>query len=399
MSTNNEIVAPGSWLGMLGGGQLGRMFTQSAQRLGYHVAVFDYVDGEEPKAVPNCPAAQVADMYFGPGHGGSSITDALLAFAERCEVVTLEFENLKSDFVRQVGRFAKTRPSADFLELAQNRVREKSKLRDHDFPVTPFRPVSEKSEVLEAAEELGWPLVIKTATSGYDGKGQVVVRTAEQLDSAWEQLDAKQLIAEKWIEFEAEVSVVTARNLRGQAVSYPLFENSHSDHILDVTRCPASKHLTELEPQAHEIAERIAETFGVIGLFCVEFFVGADGELLINEIAPRPHNSGHLTIEAFSLSQFDLQVRAVCNLSLPSISQVRPAAMCNLLGDVWEQGEPNWEPVLDHPEAQLHLYGKDTARLGRKMGHITVLDESSSEAAITARELRDAAAAGPTQES
>lgn len=394
--SSTEIIPPGSWLGMLGGGQLGRMFTHAAQKLGYHVAVFDFNEGDPPQAVPNCPAAQVADRYFGPGYGGETVEESLLAFAEQCDVVSLEFENLDSSHVRQVGRFAKTCPSADFLELAQNRIREKSKLRDHGFPVTPFIAVKDKADVIAAAAELDWPLVLKTATSGYDGKGQVVVRAEEQVSSALEDLNSDKLIAEKWIPFEAEVSVVTARNLRGQMVSYPLFENSHADHILDVTRCPAINPLRELEGPAQEIAQGIAESFGVIGLFCVEFFVDADHNLMINEIAPRPHNSGHLTMEAFSSSQFEMQVRAICNLPFLPLTQLQPAAMCNLLGDVWEQGQPKWENVLERTLAYLHLYGKQDPRPGRKMGHITVLDESSSEAAITARELRDSLLADPS---
>lgn len=366
---------------MLGGGQLGRMFTHAAQQLGYHVAVF------EPE--PNCPAAQSADRHFFAKQADEELDTVIHDFATLCDVVTLEFENVDAEIVRKAGRFTLTHPSPDFLEICQNRVKEKSSLADAGFPVTPFIPVSGAKEVKAAASELGLPMVLKTATSGYDGKGQILVRTKDQIESAWSELQTDKAVAEKWIDFDSEVSMVTARNLRREVVSYPLFENSHADHILDVTRCPASNHLAELENEAKKICRGIAEDFGVIGLFCVEFFVTVDGELLINEIAPRPHNSGHLTIEAFNCSQFEQHVRAVCNLPLVKPMLLRPAAMANLLGDVFLGEQQDWTKVLACTEAHLHLYGKSEPREGRKMGHITVLDDSSSEAAITARELRD----------
>ncbi len=374
-----QTIEPGKWLGVLGGGQLGRMFTHAAQRMGYHIAVFE--------AEPNCPAGQVADRHFCPTEG--DIEDAVVEMSRLCSVFTLEFENIPPDILRIAGRASRTNPSADFLAICQDRLREKTSLQQAGYPTTPFMAVGSEAEVLLAGEELAWPLVLKTIRSGYDGKGQMLVRSADDVPSAWQQLNSTAVIAEKWIEFDAEVSMITARNASGQIESYPLFENYHANHILDVTRCPVSPHLKQLEEQAMQICHGIATDFGVLGLFCVEFFVSSDGQLMINEIAPRPHNSGHLTIEAFTCSQFEQQVRAICNLPLVPASMLRPAAMANILGDLWQNGPPDWTPVLSESAAHLHLYGKSEARQGRKMGHITVLDESSSEAAITAKELRD----------
>lgn len=376
-----ELVEPGRWLGVLGGGQLGRMFTHAAQRLGYHVAVF------EPQIDP--PAAQAADRHFSTKRSSQSAEELLAEMAQLCDVITLEFENISTDLVRQAERFSKTHPHADFLRICQDRIAEKTALTSAGFPTTPFQSVTSPAEVVQAADELGWPLVLKTARSGYDGKGQAVVHKPSEVESTWQELGDSHVIAEKWIEFQAEVSLITARNLRGDIEAYPLFENGHVDHILDVVRCPVtSSTLMKLEAQAKEIGRGIAEHFGVVGLFCVEFFVAKSGELMINEIAPRPHNSGHLTIEAFACSQFEQQVRAICNLPLIPADSVRPAAMVNLLGDVWQHGEPDWAGVLSVPAAHLHLYGKSEPRAGRKMGHITVLDETSSRAADIACELR-----------
>ncbi len=388
-SASEFSVQPGNWIGVLGGGQLGRMLTHAAQRMGYHVAIF------EPEL--DCPAGQVAEKHFCSTTSELSDRDLVLEMSKLCSVMTLEFENIPADILRIAGRSTPTHPSADFLEICQHRLKEKQSLSSAGFPTTPFAGVNSEAEVLAAAEVLSWPLVLKTSRCGYDGKGQVIVRSAEELPKAWPRLGTHEVIAEKWIDFDAEVSMITARNARGQIESYPLFENGHANHVLDISRCPVSAHLRNLEAQAVEICHGIAQNFGVLGLFCVEFFVTAAGELMINEIAPRTHNSGHLTIEAFTCSQFEQQVRAICNLPLVPAAMLRPAAMANLLGDVWQKGQPNWNAVFSQPAANLHLYGKSEPRLGRKMGHLTVLDESSSEAAITARELRDALSLGSSE--
>jgi len=379
-SLKRDVVLPGCWLGVFGGGQLGRMFVHAAQRLGYHVAVLD------PEQ--NCPASQAADRHFAPKNAAEAKIMAE-EMARLCSVITLEFENVDVDLVRLAARVTRVAPGPDFLETCQDRVTEKSRLSQSGFPTTPFVHVNCSNEANEAGEELGWPIVLKTARSGYDGKGQVVVRSAEQLHQAWDSLKTNRAVAEKMIDFEAEVSVIAARNAAGQVAAFPMFENEHANHILDVTRCPVSASLKDVEESGLQICCDIADTFSVVGLFCVEFFVTRDGGLMINEMAPRPHNSGHLTMEAFAVSQFEQQVRAICNLPLSSCESGRPAAMVNLLGDVWESGDPNWAQAFQRGDTHLHLYGKAQPRPARKMCHITVLDETSSEAAITAKEVRD----------
>ncbi|GIW97887.1 MAG: N5-carboxyaminoimidazole ribonucleotide synthase [Pirellulaceae bacterium] len=379
---DRRMLPPGSWIGILGGGQLGRMITHAAQRMGYHVII---LDPEE-----DCPAAQAADRHVVCPTDDSADDDLIESFARRCDVVTLEFENVAVDVARKAGRFAPIHPRPEILETCQDRLREKNNVRAAGFATAPFRSVTSWEECQQAGEELGFPLVLKTVRSGYDGKGQVTVRAAEQLDAAWAAVGDQPLIAEKWIPFTAEVSMLVARNLRGQIQTFPLLENEHANHILDVTRCPVSADLRDLEEEARRICTGLAEEMGLIGLMCVEMFVDNDGHLLVNEIAPRPHNSGHLTIEAFQCSQFEMAVRAVCNLPLVKPEQWTPAAMANLLGDLWDNGPPDWEAILAHANVHLHLYGKAEPRPGRKMGHVTVLDATSSEAAITARELREA---------
>lgn len=379
-----DVIPPESWLGVFGGGQLGRMFTHAAQRLGYHVAIF------EPEV--DSPAAQAADRHFCINQGGQTEEQLVDAMSQLCAAVTLEFENIPASLVRRAAAVTATRPSVDFLEICQDRVREKSSLSGAGFPTTPFRPVSNEAEVMLAAEVLGWPLVLKTAQSGYDGKGQGIVRSPEHLPQVWQSLNETHVIAEKRIDFEAEVSMIVARNARGEIECFPLVENEHANHILDLSRCPVSLQLQRFEQPAAEICRGIAERFEVVGLFCVEFFVTGAGELMINEIAPRPHNSGHLTIEAFNCSQFEQQVRAVCNLPLVKPLQLQPAAMVNLLGDLWFTDQrlmpPKWEVALSDPSAHLHLYGKHAPRRGRKMGHLTVLGPDGLDVAERARDLR-----------
>jgi 5-(carboxyamino)imidazole ribonucleotide synthase len=368
----DKPIFPGSWLGVLGGGQLGRMFAHSAHRLGYHVAVF------EPEL--NSPACQVADRSFCPGDPEDESENRAMVtqMAQQCSVITLEFENIPASLVSLAAEHTQTCPGSHFLQICQDRKIEKQSLQDIGCPTTPFRAVATLDQAAAAAADLGWPIVLKTARSGYDGKGQRLVRSLAELPEAWSSLSSDHLVAEQWVDFVAEVSMISARNARGQVVSYPLFENEHSRHILDVTRCPARPELQVLDLQARQISRSVAEAFDVVGLFCIEFFVASDGRLLINEMAPRPHNSGHLTIEAFDISQFEMQVRAVCNLPLRDPVQICPAAMANLMGEMWSGGEPNWMTALECPFTFLHLYGKNDPRPGRKMGHLTVLDNQSA---------------------
>ncbi len=373
-----HVVLPGGTIGMLGGGQLGRMFSMAAQQLGYHVIVFDSEIGS--------PAAQVADDAVIAKFDDA---DALTTFASRCDVVTLEWENIPTSTLEIVDKSAPVYPSAHVLRVAQDRRREKGTLAGFGLPVTPFLAVDSWTDCLNAVDSLGLPLVIKTARCGYDGKGQRSVKDLNSLRLAFDELGSDSLVAEQWIDYRRELSLIVARNTHGEIASYPLFENRHANHILDVTICPAPD-TDPLVDTATRIAQVAAESLGVVGLLCVEMFETNDGQLLINEIAPRPHNSGHLTIEASETSQFEQHVRAICGLPLGSTQLYRPAAMVNLLGDLWEHKSPTMDGALHFRDTHLHLYGKSQARVGRKMGHITSLGATTAEALQRAHSARDA---------
>ncbi len=378
MDPRFRIIAPGSRLGVLGGGQLGRMFTHAAQRLGYQVVVFtDELDS---------PASHVANETI---HGDYLDPNAIRQFAERVDVITLEFENIALEAVARAAESTLVRPGVRVLAVAQHRLNEKRTLQNAGFPVTPFFEIRSATDVETAALELGWPLVLKTVNWGYDGKGQRRVANAAEARDAIELLGPEPLIAEKWISYIAEVSVIVARTATGATAVYPMFTNSHANHILDVTTCPCEPELQGAASNAEAIALKVADSLQLEGMLCVEFFLCIGGELMINEIAPRTHNSGHLTIEACRTSQFEQQVRAICNLPLGDTSLIQPAAMANLLGDVWGDGAPHFERALRCPAIYLHLYGKNSPREGRKMGHLTKLSSSASAAAeevVAARE-------------
>ena len=387
-SLTTKMVMPGSTIGVFGGGQLGRMFCHAAQRLGYRVIVFtDEADS---------PASQVANETI---RGDYLNLHAVSEFAQRTDVITLEFENIHLQAVERAAEFVPVRPGHRVLQIAQNRCKEKTTLRDYGFPVTPFCEVRSYQDIPRASETLGWPMVLKTSSGGYDGKGQRKVETASQANDALDLLGPEPLIAEKWITYVAEVSVLVARSPRGQIAAFPMFTNVHRNHILDVTTFPPLTAGSDdnqgqavdakVERKAIEVAKGIAESLRLEGLLCVEMFVDASGEVMVNELAPRPHNSGHLTMEACSVSQFEQQVRAVCNLPLCEEFHAKPAAMVNLLGDLWGPGmDPDWNAALVEPQAHLHLYGKREARVGRKMGHLTVLGQTSEMAAARALEIR-----------
>ncbi len=371
------VILPGSTIGIFGGGQLGRMAAIAAKRMGYRVIVLD--------PTPDCPAGQVADDEI-----TAPYTDVTAAkeLARQCSVVTAEFENVPADTLEAIEPIVPVRPSSRVLCIAQNRIAEKTFLAEHGFSVPKFRPVRSREELMCAVSEIGCPAVLKTATGGYDGKGQVRIEHPDEAERAWEQLGKVDCVLEEFVLLEREVSVIVARNLRGEEAVYPVAENTHSRHILDTSVMPA-RIAPELARQAQELARAIAEALGVVGLLCVEMFVAQDGRLLVNELAPRPHNSGHQTFDAAVTSQFEQLVRAICNLPLGSTELYRPAAIANLLGDLWEGGEPNWAKALELPDIKLHLYGKAEPRPGRKMGHLTATGETSDEAlqkVIAARE-------------
>lgn len=364
------MIAPGATLGVLGSGQLGRMFAVEARRLGYGVHVLSPRPG-------GTPAGQVADREVTASYDD---LEAVTAFARTVDVVTYEFEQVSPAAAEACAELVPVRPSPRVLAVARDRVREKSTLRDAGLPVTPFAAVRRERELARAAGEVGAPGVLKTARGGYDGKGQVPVETADGLDAAWTELGADEAVYERFVDFERELSVVAARGVDGRTALYGPMHNRHVDHVLDVSLHPADVP-PEVEEEAREIGRAVMEALEVVGVLCVELFLTAGGGLLINEIAPRPHNSGHLTIEGHVTSQFEQHVRAVCGLPPGSADPVRPAAMANLLGDLWSGGAPDWASLLAHDDVKLHLYGKREARPGRKMGHVTALADEADAAA------------------
>jgi len=377
--THKQIL-PGATIGVLGGGQLGRMFAMAARRMGYRVHTFS------PES--DTPTGQISDLEITAAYDDHA---ALLAFADAVDVVSIEFENIPATTLDFINERVPVRPASGVLHTTQHRLREKSFLQAAGFPVVPHERVSSIEELRDALHKLGAPCVLKTAGWGYDGKGQRVIRDAVELnketESAFTALGGE-CVLEKFIDFERELSVVAARALSGEFAHYGVVENSHRQHILDYTLAPADVE-ESVARRAIEIARSVLEQLDVVGVLCVEFFLAKSGELFVNELAPRPHNSGHWTIDASVTSQFEQQLRAVCGLPLGSTEMLRPAAMVNLLGDLWQGGEPDWAACCRASNVKLHLYGKQTARPGRKMGHLTALAATAPEALRLARAARD----------
>jgi 5-(carboxyamino)imidazole ribonucleotide synthase len=322
------------------------------------------------------PTGQVADVEIMASYDD---LDAVRDFAKNVSAVTFEFENVPAATAAAAAEFAPVRPGGEVLHITQHRLREKTFLFDSGLPVTPFRRIRSLTELTQASSELGLPAVLKTAGFGYDGKGQFTIRTAEQIADAWRSIGEQEAVLEAFIPFDREVSLVAARSEDGNFVHYGLVENRHTNHILDLTIAPAQVD-ARIEREAIEIARTVLEKLDVIGVLCVEFFLKQDGSLLINELAPRPHNSGHFTVDANIASQFEQQLRAVCGLPLGSVQQLSPAAMGNLLGDLWDDAEPDWAAATSIPNVKLHLYGKLAARPGRKMGHLTAVAPTTEKA-------------------
>jgi 5-(carboxyamino)imidazole ribonucleotide synthase len=371
-----EPILPGATIGVLGSGQLGRMFAIAARRLGYRVHTYS------PDL--DTPTGQIADLEVVAPYDD---LDSVASFARRVSVVTFEFENVPAPTAEAAASCAPVRPSGSILHTTQQRIREKAFLKNAGLPMTPYREVRSSDDLEQAVAELGLPAVLKTAAFGYDGKGQFLIRSRDQLAEAWNAIGRQEAVLEAFIDFEREISVVAARGEDGQFVHYGAIENQHSRHILDISIAPA-RVLADVANEAVEIARCVLERLGVVGVLCVEFFVTRDRKLLINELAPRPHNSGHLTVDACVTSQFEQQLRAVCGLPLGSTAMHRPAAMANLLGDQWSQGEPDWRAVCSYPDVKLHLYGKLEPRPGRKMGHLTALNQDAEEAYRTVLNAR-----------
>ena len=380
------MILPGSTIGILGGGQLGRMFAIAARQMGYHIHCLD--------PVRYGPTGQIADREVNAAYDD---VEAARAFAADVDVVTFEFENVPAATLSAIEAIKPVRPSPFVLETTRHRLREKTFLQSNGFPVAPFREIRTLADLQQGIAQLGTPCVLKTAEFGYDGKGQFKITDAGQAEQAFAVLKGAVGVLEAFVRFDREVSVIVARTARGEVRSYDLFENEHANHILDVTtiRQLSDGHSLEaarLHGRALDLACGIARKIELVGLMCVEMFVVNKDEPIVNELAPRPHNSGHLTIDACATSQFEQQLRAVCGLPLGDVTCLRPAAMANLLGDLWSDGEPNWAAALTDPRVKLHLYGKSDPKPGRKMGHLTALAVSAAEA----RELVIAARAALT---
>lgn len=353
------------------------MFTLEARKMGYRVHTFS------PDR--DTPTGHVADVETSASYDD---LDRVREFARSVDVVTFEFENVPSKTVEAAAEFVDVHPKGEILHTTQNRLREKTFLSDNGFPVTPFRHIKSIDDLYRAADALGYPSVLKTAGFGYDGKGQAKIRAHSDLDEAFAAMNGNDSVLEAFVAFAKEVSVVCARDQDGNLAHYGVIENEHANHILDVSFAPAMVSETVYR-DAVEITRNVADAFGYVGTMCVEFFLTTDDKLLVNEIAPRPHNSGHLTFGPCVASQFEQQVRAVCGLPLGSTEFYRSAAMANLLGEVWANGEPKWSAALADPNVKLHLYGKADPKPGRKMGHLTGTGVTAEEAASAVRAARE----------
>ena len=360
---------PGGTIGILGGGQLGRMSAIAARRMGYKVKTFD-------------PSAQACAAAIADDHTAAEWNDtaALTRFAQGCGRITLEFENIPPATVEFVAQSIPSHPSANVLAICQNRRREKEFLRASGIPCANFAVVSSLAELQAAVRTIGFPCVLKTADFGYDGKGQVKLPTAAaDLAAAWNKIGGGVGVLEAWVPFQLEISVLVARTVDGRTAVYDAAENLHRNHILHLSLSPA-RISAATATEARTLAVGIAEQIGLVGLLAVEMFV-QDGRIVVNELAPRPHNSGHQTFDANETSQFEQHIRAVCGLPLGGTKPLQPSVMLNLLGDLWKNGQaPDWTQVLADPSAKLHLYDKGTAAPGRKMGHVTVTAPTLAEA-------------------
>ena len=369
------MIHPGATLGLLGGGQLGRMFTVAARTLGYRVTVLD--------PDPASPAAEFATGHLTTAYNDPASLDAL---ARSCAAVTTEFENAPAEALNAIAARTIVRPSGDAVAVAQDRAREKTFFADHGFPVGPFAAIASPAGFDAALARVKLPALLKTARFGYDGKGQARVESKADLERLFMEWKGVPCILEEFLALEREISVILARTAEGHTAVFPVAENQHARGILDVSIAPA-RIAPALAAQATALAERLAAELRYVGILAVEMFV-VGGRLFFNEIAPRPHNSGHYTIDACRTSQFEQQVRVLCGLPLGDPSLHTPAVMVNLLGDAWRGGEPDWEAVLRHPGAHLHLYGKREVRPGRKMGHVTVCEADPQRALDVALTIR-----------
>ena len=366
-----SAILPGATLGVLGGGQLGRMFCVAARTMGYQLAVLDPDAGS--------PAGRLADHHIQADFTDRAALDRL---AELCDVITTEFENVPADSLRYLADKCPVLPSPGALEIAQNRNREKHYAREAGLLPVPNLAINSESDLPKALAEVGLPAILKSATLGYDGKGQVVITTEAELYAAWNKMKQVECVLEKKIDLKLEVSAIIARNAIS-SVAFPVAENQHRDGILHLSIVPARVE-QGITHAARTQAMKLAEALDYTGVLAVEFFVAMDGTLYFNEMAPRPHNSGHYTRDACVTSQFEQQVRMMCGLPAGDARLTSPVVMVNMLGDLWP---PDWMEILQHPEIKLHLYGKQHARPGRKMGHFNVLTENVESALAIAEDV------------
>ena len=375
--TRNEPLLPGATIGVMGGGQLGRMFAIAARRMGYRVHTFSpEKDG---------PAAQFSDRATAAAYEDeTAVTD----FSRAIDLLTFEFENIPPATIEWASRQQVVRPRGGILLVAQNRLREKEFLAGAGFPVAPFQRVGSLADLTSAIEAIGPPAILKGGAFGYDGKGQQRIEPGTSPETIWSGREAEVCVLERMIDFEKEISVIVARAPEGSTAVFPVCENIHRNHILDLTLAPARID-ERVARAARELACAVAVRLDLVGLLAVEMFLTGDGELIINELAPRPHNSGHWTIEGCETSQFEQHVRAVCGLPLGATDVLRPSAMVNVLGELWNNGEPNWAAALAEPHLHLHLYGKRQPRPRRKMGHLTAVGETVETAAASALRARE----------
>ena len=370
-----KAISPGATLGMLGGGQLGRFFTCSALEMGYRVTVLD--------PDPLSPAGRLATRHIAADY---TDTDALKTIKETCAAVSIEFESVPAAALRVLHGKVRLTPSVKAVEIAQNRLLEKAFIRDHGLASVRFAPIHSYQDCASAFADVQGDCIIKTSTLGYDGKGQAVCRRLDEVQAAFSRFGEVPCILEEKISLHSEVSVVLARFDDGQVSCFPVADNIHRNGILDVSIAPASV-ADEIGEKAQQLAVSLTQALDYVGVIGVEMFVTQDQQVLINEIAPRPHNSGHYTLDATNVSQFDQQVRVLCGLEPASVTLTSPVVMLNLLGDIWDQGEPDWQSILPG-NAVLYLYGKAEPRPGRKMGHINVFDDSTEKALNTVRQLK-----------
>lgn len=368
-------ILPGGTIGILGGGQLGRMLALEGRRMGYRIGVLDPVE--------NCPAAQVADFFV---QSELTNTQRVMDFVAQVDVVTIETELVPWRLLADIETVKAARPSSCVLALIQDRLVQREFLQDHSFPQTPFASIKDHADLITAAQRVSFPAILKKGRSGYDGKGQIRVAGVDHLNEAWRELGEVPSVLEAVAPFKMELSVVLARSLQGDIQLYPLAENVHRQNILHTTRVPA--RVTEtIRLRAEELAVSLSEALDYCGIMTVELFLLEDDTLLINEIAPRPHNSGHFTFGACVTSQFEQHLLAICGLPLGDSSLMRPVVMVNLLGDLWRNGPPGWDRLLAHPQVKLHLYGKIHAAPGRKMGHFLLLTENPDQGLKQAESL------------